>query len=193
MMISYWVRFEKWLQENAPHLLQVLNDGAVQADIDRLEALINKKLPEDFVQFYKIRNGQDEEKGREGLIDAEEWMSIKGIICQWECWKGLLDDRVFEDSTSEPDEGVKNDWWNPLWIAFTYDGSGNHICIDLDPAPGGTVGQVMRMWHDAGDRPVYARSFTEYMCNYITGLETGEYVYAKDWGLVHKDSPFNEV
>lgn len=191
-MEQHWIRFENYLQKNAPHLLLLINSGATQADIDRLESLINKKLPEDFVSFYKIHNGQDEEKGREGLIDSEELLPVDAIIDQWQCWKDLLYDGTFEGITSEPDLGVKNDWWNPLWIPFTYDGSGNHICVDLDPTPNGNFGQIIRMWHDAGDRIVYASSFREYISDYITGLETGKFVYAKNWGLVDKDSAFNK-
>ncbi len=189
-MEQYWKRFENWLQTNAPHLLSHINPGATQAEIDKLEKLINKKLPEDFVNFYRIHNGQDEKKGREALIDSEELMPIDGIIGQWQCWKSLLDDGTFEDATSDPDDGVKNDWWNPLWIPFTFDGSGNHICIDLDPATNGNVGQVMRMWHDSAYRDLYATSFSTYISTYITGLENGKYIYAKGWGLVDKDSLF---
>ncbi len=189
-MEQYLKRFDNWLQINAPHLLSIINLGATKADIDKLEKVINKKLPDDFVNFYRIYNGQDEEKSREGLINSEELLSIDSIVKQWLCWKGLLDDGTFEDITSEPDDGVKNDWWNPLWIPFTNDGSGNHICIDLDPATNGNVGQVMRMWHDSGYRELYATSFSDYISNYITSLENGKYIYAKDWGLVDKDSLF---
>jgi cell wall assembly regulator SMI1 len=121
-------------------------------------------------------------------------LSIDEIIRQWEKWDSLLEQFHDEDGpyTSDPDEGVKNSWWNPLWVPFTHDGSGNHICIDLDPDTKGTWGQVIQMWHDSGYRQLYANSFTAWLDDYIKGLETGKFVYAKDWGLVDKDSPFNE-
>jgi cell wall assembly regulator SMI1 len=103
-----------------------------------------------------------------------------------------LGDGIFDDNISDPEDGVKNDWWNPLWVPFTFDGSGNHTCIDLDPAPNGSVGQVIRMWHDAPCGELYASSFTEYISNYILGIETGKYVYAKGWGLVDKESVLNQ-
>jgi cell wall assembly regulator SMI1 len=196
-MKLYWTRIENWLQENAPHLLELLNEGATQSDIEQLEIIIEKKLPEEFVQFCSVHNGQDEEKGREGLIpNAEELLSTHDIIGQYKIWKSLLDNGDFEDDgepfTSDPDKGVKDNWWNPFWVPFTYDGSGNHICIDLDPAPGGNIGQVIRMWHDSAYRELYASSFGEFISNYISGLETGKYVYAKEFGVVKKDSPFNK-
>ena len=35
-------------------------------------------------------------------------------------------------------------WWNLKWVPFTYNGGGDHPCIDLDPAVTGTVGQVVQ-------------------------------------------------
>src|ERR1051325_4380886 len=89
-------------------------------------------------------------------------------------------------------DGIKDDWWNSFWIPFTHDGAGNHICIDLDPTPNGKYGQIIRMWPDSPDRELYASSFSEYISNYISDLEKDEVVYAKNWGLVEKDSPFNQ-
>ncbi len=193
-MKEYWQRFENWLKINAPHLLPKLNPGATQEDIERLEDCIGMTLPADFVEFYKIHNGQVE--GSEGFIDSEELMDIDDIIGGSNFWKGLLDSRTFEDDgrqfTSDPDDGVKNNWWNPLWVPFTHDYSGDHICLDLDPTPYGNFGQVIQMRHDSGYRDLYASTFTKWFENYVTGLENGKYVYAKDWGLVDKDSPFNK-
>lgn len=197
-MEACWRRLESWIQTNAPHLLQFINVGATQFDISKLEDIIMKPLPKDFVQFYKIHNGQNEEKGmgREGLIDSELLLPIVGIIREWKCGKELLDKKKFvfdgQILTSVPDNGIKNDWWNSSWIPFTHDGCGNYICIDLDPAPGGNLGQVIRMWHDSQYRELYANSFSEYISNFIDGLENGKFVYVKGWGLVNKDSPFNK-
>ncbi len=191
-----WMRFKNFLSADAPQFLTLLNPGATQDDITKLELVIGKKLPADFVQFYLLCNGQDEQKGVQGLIDSEELLSINSIIDQWHAWKELLDNRIFEDEdgpfTSKPDSGVKNDWWNPFWIPFTHDGSGNHICIDLDPAPGGHFGQVIRMWHDSAERELYAGSFSDYFGNYVAGVDAGEFVCVEKWGLVHKDSPLNQ-
>lgn len=39
---------------------------------------------------------------------------------------------------------------------------GDGLCIDLDPAPGGTVGQVIRRLHDDDRRERVAASFTQW-------------------------------
>jgi cell wall assembly regulator SMI1 len=62
---------------------------------------------------------------------------------------------------------VRDDWWNPRWIPFTHDGGGNHLCLDLDPAEGGAVGQVISMWHDSGERAVQGHSFGEWFGRWL--------------------------
>ena len=195
-MQEIWTRFLKWLQVNAPHLIEYLNAGVSTNDLETLEKSIGKPLPIDFVEFYKIHDGQNREPGPECLIDAEELLSTENIVFHSEKWKSLVADNTFiyfgVPATSDPDIGVKDDWWNPFWLPFTHDGSGNHICIDLDPTSDGQYGQIIRMWHDTPWRELLAPSFKEFILNYLIGLENGKFVYSKDWGLVDKDSAFNE-
>ncbi len=190
-MSEYWKRFEEWIKINAPHLLKELNTGASQDDINKLESIIGQKLPDDFVEFYKIHNGQNNEG--EVLINSENILEIDDIIGYCEDLKMMLSDPLFNYEDKEVgDEGVKGNWWNMLWVPFTHDRSGNHICLDLDPTETGNISQVIRYWHDSPFRELYGTSFSRWFSDYVTGLENGDIVYAKGWGLVDKDSPFNE-
>jgi|GEM_PF-4118631 len=54
---------------------------------------------------------------------------------------------------------------------------GDGLCIDLDPAPGGTVGQVIRRLHDDDRRERVAASFTQWFSGPVVatiGLEERE-------------------
>jgi cell wall assembly regulator SMI1 len=103
-------------------------------------------------------------------------------------WNDLLQGGDFRDAKGNPEAGIKDDWWNARWIPLTYDGSGNHDCLDLDPAPGGNVGQIIGMWHDDAHRALLAPSFTEWLKAFADDLEAGEYVISEDYdGLVSKD------
>lgn len=190
-MLSTWLNIETWLDKNAPQIKASLNNGIEQKDIEHLENVIGIKLPLDFLEFYKIHNGQD--SSSEGLINAEELLSFERIIDEWSIWKDLLDKKTFQENgssfTSDPDKGIKNDWWNPLWIPITYDGSGNHFCLDLDPTDEGKYGQVIRMWHDDSIRSLEANSFTEWINAYAIKLQNGDYIYSEDWGgIISKDN-----
>ena len=185
-MLSIWTRFEAWLATNAPHLLDELNPGAPDTELAQLAMVIGAELPPDFLAFYRVHNGQRNDEG--GLLDGEELLSIPRMLAEWTVWNDLLKGGDFEGAVSTPDADVRADWWNPLWLPLTYDGAGNHCCLDLSPAPGGTRGQIIRMWHDDAERPLLASSFTEWITQYITALEAGEYVFSEDYdGIVSVD------
>jgi cell wall assembly regulator SMI1 len=179
-MKEIWKTIENKLKEMAPLVYEDLNEGATQEQIDELERVIGAKLPTDFVEFYKIHNGQTPIKfdPEITLFNHAKLMSIDEIIEVWDMWKGLVEAGEFIDNKNKPkktnpDTGIKNDWWNTLWIPFFDDGNSNHYCIDLDPAQDGNYGQVIQTWHDDKDRKLIARSF-------------------KDWFIQFKDDLLNE-
>jgi cell wall assembly regulator SMI1 len=172
---GYWGRIEKWLKENVSEILKYLQDGADNSEINNLEHNVNIKLPEDFIQFYKIHNGQI--PYTRGLIDNEELLSIERIDEEWKIWKELIDSNTFDDINGAPDMGIKNDWYNKLWIPITYDGAGNHYCLDLNPTDEGNYGQVIRVWHDDSIRTIEANSFREWIRYFVEDLEAGRYVF----------------
>ena len=100
-MQMVWNTLESWLAENAPHLKQALKPGVQEDEVERLEKRIGVKLPEDFVAFYKIHNGQDAES--EGIIDAEELLSFERIMEEWKVWKDLADTETFEAAAQAPE------------------------------------------------------------------------------------------
>ena len=119
-------------------------------------------------------------------------LSFNRIIDEWRVWKDLLDSKAFEDTsgpyTSLPENGIKNNWWNPLWIPITYDGSGNHYCLDLDPEKDGSYGQIIRMWHDDPQRSIEASSFKEWIIDYKNKLVDEQLVYSDDYfGIINKE------
>ena len=58
--------------------------------------------------------------------------------------------------------------------------------INLDPAPNGTVGQAIQMWHSDAAREKIANSLRELFEQYARDLENGLYVLDKKYGLVLK-------
>jgi len=181
---TIWNGFKNWIADNAPGLEKVLNPGATNEQLDELEKIVGKELPSDFRAIYKVHNGQD--AGEDGLLVGEEILAIDRIADEWIIWKELLDADTFCDENgsfvSAPDEGVKNDWWNPGWIPVTYDGAGNHYCVDLDPDESGTYGQIIRMWHDSDEREIVAESMKDWMQQYVQDLEDEKFYYSNEYG-----------
>jgi cell wall assembly regulator SMI1 len=170
-----WDRLKSWLQENAPELLETMQPGASERKISALEQKLGVRLPDDYRAFLALSDGQVEDT--EFYFQDGELLSSKNVYSQWGVWKELLDDGTFEDSASEPQLGIRGDWWNARWIPFTHDGGGNHLCLDLDPAKGGTVGQIISMEHDNGERLIMFNSFSHWLEQLLEDLDSGEIVF----------------
>ncbi len=69
-------------------------------------------------------------------------------------------------------------------IIFCDPGSGDAIGIDLDPADGGTVGQVVAINHDPFAIGVLANSFADFISDVAMAIESGDYVFSEDDGWV---------
>lgn len=186
LMDSSWNLFTRWLGTEWPEGLRLLNPPASEDDIGWLEALIGYPLPRDLADCLRIHDGQRPNLGV--LFDGCEFLSTRRIADEWSVWKKLLDDGHFEGQRSEPEDGIRPSWWNAAWIPFTYDGAGNHLCLDLDPAEGGRSGQVITMSHDDPTRERVAASLGEWFEAYVAGVLAGRYVHAEEYdGIVRRE------
>jgi len=174
-----WSVIESWVEKNIPNSDELLRAGAHPEAISALEEKLGVKFPEAFVAFYAVHDGQN--FGTVGLIDGAMFLPVESIADNCCVWKTLLDEGAFDDNKSSPEKGIKDDWWNPKWIPVTYDGSGNHFCIDFDPGEGGTTGQIIQTWHDNDHRAIIANSFSDWINRYVSQLENGEYIYSEDY------------
>ncbi|MGL5058964.1 MAG: SMI1/KNR4 family protein [Microcoleus sp.] len=181
-MQEIWTKIETWLIANAPQIFEELQPGASEFRISELEELLSIQLPEDVKSSYRIHDGQF--TYNYGLIYGRELLSLERIADEWHVWKELLDSDTFktedgEDIGSEAAPGICNVWWSPKWIPLTYDGAGNHDCLDLNPAVGGTVGQIVTMWHDDPDRQIVAPNFRVWLQQYADGLASGQLIFSE--------------
>jgi cell wall assembly regulator SMI1 len=164
---AVWKALEKALKENREEVKSSLNRGAAEAKVARYEQTLGMTLPPDARASFLKHNGQKD--GADGLF-PDGFLDLSGefvllnlddSLNEWKSWKKLVDEGEFRGQQSEPPPGVRNDWWNPGWIPLASDGGGNSICVDLAPADGGQLGQVILMDHESGDRPVLAKSWAE--------------------------------
>ena len=146
----------------------------------KAEATMQVAFPRDFVEFYSIHDGQPRDSG--GLINGMTLSCLDRIIFNWKVLTELLEQGDFRTAKSRPDGPSKADWWNAKWIPFAENWSGDHICVDLDPPPGGKVGQVIRFWHADVERNYEAGSFREWFEGYVCDVEAGRFVYSARYG-----------
>lgn len=170
-----WASLDAWLA-SAPDATTIeLNSPATDDEIRVLERELGVSLPDEFITSLKIHNGQRDPYAGD-FADGEALLDVAGILKEWGNWRYLVTSGDFDGITSGPDDGVKDDWYNLKWIPFTHNGCGDHLCIDLDPAPGGTVGQIIRVWHDDDSRTCIAPSFAAWLHETVASLidETSE-------------------
>jgi cell wall assembly regulator SMI1 len=184
-MHAIWSRIVAWLAVNAPAILADLQPGASEEEIAETEAFLGATLPDDVKDSYRIYNGQAGEGP--SLIEYWNLLSLEGIRREWDEWKFLLDDFDEDHARVQPRGPIQKYWWHPSWIPITTDGSGNHLCLDLIPAPGGTVGQIIEMWHDDDIRPLIAPSFRAWLSDFADDLEAGRYVFDEAEGGLYRE------
>jgi cell wall assembly regulator SMI1 len=58
----------------------------------------------------------------------------------------------------------------------------------LVPTSGGSIGQIILMWHDDDTRTLIAPSFRAWLNQFADDLEAGKYMLSTKYsGLVHKE------
>jgi len=177
-----WSRMEAWLSSNAPEVLASLQPGATGEAIAEAEAVMGIQFPEVVRQSYRIHDGQLSEGP--WLADGRELLSLDRLLDEWRVWKDLLDGGDFDGMTSEPDDFIRNDWWNPAWIPLTYDGAGNHDCLDLAPSAIGSAGQMIDFYHDSAERTRLAGSFDEWMATLAADMETDQLMLSEEYNAI---------
>ncbi len=179
-----WTRLKSWFAVHAPDRLETLAPGATDKQIAETETRLSLRFPADFKASYRIHNGQLDIQ--QDLMDGREFLSLQRIEEEWNVWKGLLDSGEIADFESEPVGPIRIGWWNEKWIPITHDGGGNHDCLDLAPAEGGNVGQIIDFWHDDATREIKAPSFGDWFAAFVEGCENGSYVYSDEYGILQK-------
>lgn len=177
-MKETWQKIETWAGTHTPGLLDTLNPGASAAELSDLQRFTGVIFPEDFTNFLSIHNGQ--QPTPLCLFSDHRLLSIDEMISSWQICNSILtqiNDHCMsaygKPARSTPDAGIKNDWWNMAWLPFTADASRNHYCIDMDPAPDGTKGQIIHVSHNTPQRKLVSPSFSEWISAYVVNLPTG--------------------
>jgi cell wall assembly regulator SMI1 len=173
-MLNVWSRIEAVLRAAVPDRCAALPVGATPAAIAAAERRLGFALPEGVRESYAVHDGSG---GADvmphnvyGLVDVP-LLSLEEAIRDRQMWLDFLDRGAFREP--RPRGPIRPEWWNRWWVPVTWDGGGDHLCIDLDPAPGGLAGQVIYFSHEEGPLEVVASSWRAFLAGYAADLETG--------------------
>jgi cell wall assembly regulator SMI1 len=177
-----WVRIHKALSAGETDHLQSLEKPIQPEALAKLEATLGVALPAEFKESLSIHDGQksgvqigafpgfyyDDSGGSYYLMDC------KAVARDWKSLRAVKKAGDFDDLSAEVDRGVAPSWWDESWIPFAANGGGDYFCIDLKPARGGAVGQIVSFESNAGRRRVMAKSFSVWLSRQADAFEAGE-------------------
>ena len=170
-------RLDAWFAKYLPADKYVFNPPATDAEIDGLEKVVGLKLPRAYRQLYRWHDGENDD--RWGHIYGLPLLPLKETARQWDAWKRVLayfkGEPYVIPAEGWPAGAVDPAYINPRWIPLTHDGSGNHIGLDLDPWPGGRVGQVILFGRDEEVKAVLAESLGKFLDWLADLLESGNF------------------
>jgi cell wall assembly regulator SMI1 len=164
-------RLDAWYAAHLSADKYVLNPPATDGHLDAFERLIGLRLPRSYRQLYKWHDGENDD--RWGHIYGLPLLQLEQAAAVWTSWRKTLahfgDNRYVIPGGAWPDGAVAPAYINHRWIPLTSDGSGGHIGLDLDPWPGGRVGQVILFGRDEDVKVVLAESLGKFLV-WIAGL-----------------------
>ena len=167
---NYWSRIEQWLTMNMPPAQMLLPQGVSPGALIQAESLLGFEIPGELKEFLLIHDGS----GILWLHDYGEFMSLKQIISAWDMEVDLWDDGE-NDEWAKPSGPIKKRWFTRDWLPVLDARTGDYACIDLDPAEGGTSGQIINWRHDGGPGRVIATSFGNLLDEFVKELDLGFY------------------
>ena len=183
-MRELWQRIEAWLRTHAPEVLEDLHPGASEEQVRAAEQELGVELPEDVRASFLVHDGQ--RGAAEPLFDTWAPLSLDRVLEHWAMLGRLLDEGGFGEGEAEASGPVKPLWWNRDWWPVLHDESGNYVCIDFDPAEGGSPGQLVTFWHTSPERSVLAEGLRQFLEQFADDLEHGRYG-VEDGALVRRE------
>jgi cell wall assembly regulator SMI1 len=172
MAATTWQTLESRLAHAHPALLARLPAPATSRALDEVEVEIGVELPALVRAIYLLHDGIGMPGVRDRVTRHSFLLSLADAMDAWRMLRDGLRSGWFDDTrVTLVDEGVRPRWWHERWFPISSTGSGDHHCVDMDPAGTGHVGQIIAFWHDDGDRCVRARDLADYLVDEVDAVE----------------------
>lgn len=178
MTDTVWASIEKALRDRGGSTDELLGAGATDEDLAKLQALLAPHaLPEAFVLAWKQHDG--EALGRDDtLVRGRLLLPLRAIASEYETMREVAEKNPYD---VEADVGVRREMFAKGWVPFVLlGGSSDFHCVDLDPADGGTPGQIIAVSHEITPRTVVAKDLASYFSNFAARISGGDATDSSD-------------
>lgn len=165
------------MAQRAPASFSRLTTGCTVERVRELERALGAQVPGDLRASLRRHDGEPPDYAG-GVVAGSLLLGCEGIESQWRRWNDLErggDLRSLGDEI-RADPSIRGDrWWRVAWIPFV-GSDGSNLCVDLDPGPEGTSGQVILMDRMYGPGPVVAPSHAAWLSLWADDLEADVFV-----------------
>lgn len=186
-------RILSWVKEFAPQTAANLNEPASESALALIESEFRIPLPVGFRELWRSFDGDGLDSWLAIFANGNQMLSSNGVLehykLEQEIGKSLYDpalhkvglwkDRV-ADHVIFVKGAVKPLMLHPKWLPFSCMNGDVIRYFDFDPAPGGTVGQVIEVDAENCSYQVLADSLQAFLSNYAEQLESGAYTVDGD-------------
>jgi cell wall assembly regulator SMI1 len=168
-MEELWHRISSWFAQNYISY-RPYPAGVSDRRLGEATRQLQSGIPIDMAQSYMIYDGTNQQ----AIFENQYLLSIDEIVAASALMRSGFDEGWFEDFPCEPQGPIKPVKWNKNWIPITDDGAGDHVCVDMDPARGGTIGQIIATNHEIGPLRVLAKGFRQFLTQFADDLDKYE-------------------
>lgn len=186
-------RILSWAGEKAPQTVANLNRPASKPDQDAIESEFGIPLPDGFADLWSSFDGDGLGTWLAIFGNGNQMLSCKELVQHFKLdqeigkslydpamhkvdfWKNRISDHVIFVKGA-----VKPLMLHPKWLPFTSMNGDVIRYFDFDPAPGGTVGQIIEVDPEGCSYQVLADSLHVFLAEYADQLESGAYSVAED-------------
>lgn len=179
-----WDAFKRAMHDAQPQQEIVWRPGANREQLEYLETLVAAPLPDDVREYFRLCGGNESERTQAFLPwYLEEWpqvinyLEVNHSIRERESPAALKR----EAAKLKVSRGsIKAEPWSTKHIPFVGNARGGFHVIDLDPAKGGTHGQIISVFHDEHTFTLLAPSISDYFALLTSEFDTGNLYWHED-------------
>ncbi|MBR3518875.1 MAG: SMI1/KNR4 family protein [Paludibacteraceae bacterium] len=170
-------QFIELIKQSIPDMENRMAAGATEEEINAVQEHVGKKLPKDFVELYRLHNGERADN-RVFFMAGLQFVSLQEVQSLYDLLQEF--EESFEPMGTEAISTKSSD--KNKWIPFATDDEDCYLAVDLTPERGnGKAGQVIAVDHGLGGSCTYlmAESFSEFIEKMMDWWKNGD-VVAKD-------------
>lgn len=177
---SVWTEYKAWLTAHAPEGLANLAPPATADELRVLEEAIEPPPPPELVALLQLNNGQLDPLAC-CAIPGLEFLSAVRIAEEWQNWDEFRKEETpdglesLDDHSRALDAGVLDRYTHPGWIPAFKDGSRtDYVGVDMAPAPGGLLGQIINFGRDEDQHFIAFSTLTELLEYWLALVRQGQ-------------------